>query len=237
MQQKTQLTIHRADNRGVGEHDWLSTRFSFSFAHWYEPTRMGFGALRVLNDDTIKAGSGFGAHSHENMEIITIVTKGVLTHKDSMGNIGTLPSGEVQVMSAGAGVWHSEYNDGDDDLQLFQIWITPRIRNIEPHYNQQSFLQSEPGEKLLVAPTEHEGVLTINQDAYISRIVMNKGHSSTYVVKKPGNGVYFFVMSGEVTIADTALSSRDALGVEYLQSIPLMANDRTEVLAIEIPMQ
>lgn len=231
------LTIHKADARGNGEYGWLSTHYSFSFANWYDPTRMGFGALRVLNDDTIANNSGFGTHGHNNMEIITIVTEGKLAHKDSMGSVGLLSEGEVQVMSAGVGITHSEYNGGEGDLKLFQIWIIPDQMNITPRYDQRLFPKTEHGETLLVAPQGHQDALTINQNAYISSITLDAGHPFEYKVKKNGHGVYFFIVDGEATIAGITLGPRDAIGVEQAESISLQTGDKAEVLAIEVPMQ
>lgn len=227
------LTLHRASERGGGEHGWLSTRHSFSFADWYEPTRMGFCTLRVLNDDVITVGHGFGTHGHANMEIITVVTQGVLAHADSLGSEGRLVPGEVQVMSAGTGVRHSEYNGGDAELRLFQIWIMPDTENVTPRYDQRSF-DIRPGETLLVAPMGHPGALNMHQDAYISRISLKKERHA-YQLKKAGHGVYFFIIEGAVTIAGEELGRRDALGVEQADSVLLSAEGTADVLAIEVP--
>ncbi len=231
-----QLTLHRAEDRGKGEYGWLSTRYSFSFADWYEPSRMGFGALRVLNDDTITEGSGFGMHGHANMEIITIVLEGALAHKDSMGETGVLVPGDVQVMSAGTGILHSEYNGGQGDLKLFQIWIAPDTERVTPRYDQRSIGLTQPGETLLVASMGDETTLTIHQDAYLSRLTLDAEHPLTYRLKKPGHGVYFFVITGPVTVAETRLDSRDAFGVEGVDTVSLSAKGEADVLAIEVPM-
>jgi redox-sensitive bicupin YhaK (pirin superfamily) len=232
-----QTIIHRAEERGGGDFGWLRTRHSFSFAQWYEPTRMGFGALRVLNDDTILPGSGFGTHGHDNMEIITVVTQGTLAHKDSTGGEGRMHAGEVQVMSAGTGVLHSEYNGGDDTLTLFQIWIVPNESGVAPRYAERA-LPTTGAETLLVAPWDTDyDVLTIHQDAYISRIALDAGELHTYTLKNPNHGVYFFVMQGKVSIAGTLLANRDGIGVQDASDVALSTDDeRTMVLAIEVPM-
>ncbi len=226
--------VHRADKRGKGEYGWLSTRYSFSFADWYESTRMGFGVLRVINDDSIEPASGFGMHSHKDMEIITIVMSGTVTHKDSMGNTGTVPGGDVQVMSAGTGVTHSEYNDSPNEpLTLFQIWITPKERNIAPRYAQKSFANENA---LLVSPDGQQGSLVITQDAFISRIKLNTKETISYELKKDRNGIYVFIVHGDVNVEDTELRARDAFGVTDTGSISLSSKDEADILIIEVPM-
>lgn len=234
--------LHKASERGVAEHGWLHSRFSFSFADWYEPTRMGFGALRVINDDIIDPHSGFDRHPHANMEIITIVTEGVVTHGDSMGSNYNVPAGDVQVMSAGTGVIHSEHNNEDSTLKLFQIWITPRTRGGTPRYEQKSFNTQEKNEiELLVSGNEAEevdnGALLINQDAYVSRAVLEAGREVGYALKRPGNGIYIFVVKGSVRAADTDLSERDALGILDVKEISISSTTPAELLIFEVPMQ
>lgn len=231
--------IHRASERGKGDYDWLTTRYSFSFADWYEPTRMGFGALRVINDDVIVPSSGFGIHSHKDMEIITIVTKGTVTHEDSIGNKGTVPAGDVQVMSAGTGVTHSEYNRSQDEpLALFQIWITPDTKNVAPRYAQKSFGIEKKGNgaTLLVSPDGTDGSLSIHQDAYLSHVVLDSTHPFSYEIKKEGNGAYVFVLDGEVTIDGVPLSPRDALGITGTDTFALTTPARATALVIEVPL-
>lgn len=232
---KSKITIHRAVSRGGGDYGWLKTFYSFSFGDWYNPARMGFGALRVINDDTVSEGNGFPTHSHNNMEIISVVQSGTIAHKDSMGTDGKVTVGEVQVMSAGTGVRHSEYNGGVGDLKLFQIWISPNERNVAPRYDQRKF-ESKEGETLLVAPMGHEGALNIHQDAYISKLKLNAGGTHEYQVKEEGNGVYFFLVSGDVNIEEESLASRDAIGVENLDVIPLSSKNGVDIIAIEVPM-
>jgi hypothetical protein len=231
-------TLHRASERGIGEHGWLSTRYSFSFADWYNPEKMGFGALRVINDDRIAADSGFGQHAHKDMEIITIVMKGAVTHQDSMGNKGAVPAGDVQAMSAGTGVVHAEYNDSPDEpLELFQIWIEPKEKNVAPRYAQRAFGLNEatPGITLLVGPDGSSG-LPVHQDAYLSYAVLEDGVPMSYVVQKAGNGVYVFVIGGAVSVAGETLDARDALGIEGESTIQLIATENSTALIIEVPM-
>jgi redox-sensitive bicupin YhaK (pirin superfamily) len=227
--------VHRAENRGKGDYGWLTTRYSFSFADWYEPARMGFGALRVINDDTIAPSSGFGMHSHKDMEIITVVTHGAVTHKDSLGNTGVVPAGEVQVMSAGTGVTHSEYNDSrDTPLSLFQIWIVPDAKSIAPRYDQKSFGQKE-GATLLVSPDGREGSLSIRQEAFITRV--RAGTPFTYAVTTAGNGVYLFLIDGSVVVDGVSLGARDALGVTDAAAVTIEPKGAATFLIIEVPVQ
>lgn len=228
-------TVHRADERGGGEHGWLSTRYSFSFANWYEPSRMGFGALRVINDDRIAGKNGFGAHAHADMEIITIVLSGTLTHKDSMGNTGTIRAGEVQVMSAGTGVVHAEFNDANEELTLFQIWILPDRKGHEPRYAQQDF-GTESRETLLVAPMGHEETLGIHQDAYITRLSLEAHEVHEYRIHKEGNGLYVLVVEGKTGVAGETLGKRDSIGIEDAETVALTAASKTQLLLIEVPM-
>lgn len=234
-----QKVVHKSKERGVAEHGWLHSHFSFSFADWYEPTRMGFGALRVINDDIVAPASGFGMHPHRDMEIITIVNEGAVTHADSMGNQGAVvPAGDVQVMSAGTGVVHAEHNESPDvPLKLFQIWIFPKVEGVEPVYGQASFGEPLVNEiETLVAPVGEDYQLTINQDAYISRAKIEKGTSLEYEIRIPGNGVYVFAVSGEVDAEGEVLGERDALGVWDTGHVALKAISDTTLLLIEVPM-
>lgn len=235
-ERKYTYTIHRAKDRGKGEYGWLSTFHSFSFANWHDQSRMNFGVLRVLNDDTVKPGFGFDTHEHRNMEIISIVTLGILTHKDSTGRAQSLTSGEVQVMSAGTGIFHSEYNSSDEELKFFQIWIMPNKKDVAPRYEQKKFPETKHGETLLVGPIGHVDTLNINQDAYISRISINKDEQFLYSIKNKGNGVYFFVVKGNVSILKNLLNSKDAIGIENAKSVLLTSDKKSEILAIEVPM-
>lgn len=232
--------LHHAEDRGKGEYGWLSTRYSFSFANWYNPARMGFGALRVINDDTIAPGSGFGEHSHADMEIITIVLSGTLTHKDSMRNLGTIQAGEVQVMSAGTGVAHAEYNASDTDpLTLFQLWILPNKARVEPRYAQKQFAEQPDNSLLeLVGPLSHatDGPLGIHQNAYITRAKLGTDGKLIYSLKDPQHGVYAFVISGSPLINGMQLRERDALGSTGTGTLLLTAEAPADVLLIEVPM-
>ncbi|MES2225909.1 MAG: pirin family protein [Patescibacteria group bacterium] len=232
-----QTIIHHAEDRGKGDYAWLTTRYSFSFANWYDPKRLGFGALLVINDDRIEPEQGFGTHQHENMEIITIVTSGTLTHKDSMGNVGTIGAGEVQVMSAGTGVAHSEYNASETEpLMLFQIWIRPNVRDVEPRYDQKQFPTDTRGFTKLVGPVGSSDSLGIHQDAYITSATLAAGDSHTYDIRKEGNGIYAFVVSGTPAIAGVPLRARDALGITETDSFELTADTPAQVLLIEVPI-
>ncbi|MFI5260224.1 MAG: pirin family protein [Candidatus Paceibacteria bacterium] len=231
--------LHRREKRGHSDHGWLSTDYSFSFGDWYDPSRMGFGALRVLNDDRIAPASGFPMHGHRDMEIITIVLQGTLTHKDSLGNTGVVHAGDVQVMSAGSGIVHAEYNESPDEpLSLFQIWIQTKEDGIAPRYDQKSFadLRVEDGIVPLVGPAGGKSPLSIHQDASISRVIVDPAHPREYQLQGEGNGVYFFIVSGTAEIAGEQLRERDALGVSAAESISIASDSRADVLCIEIPM-
>ncbi len=231
--------LHKAEERGTGEYGWLHTRLSFSFAGWYDPEKMGFGALRVLNDDSIEPGFGFDMHPHDNMEIITIVSEGAVTHKDSLGNSFDVPAGDVQVMSAGTGSVHSEKNDSKTlKLALFQIWILPRERDIPPRYSQKSFKKRKSGNalELLVSPDGSEGSLSINQDACIHRGTFAKKGSLEYQLKNPNNGVYIFVIDGAIAAEGEVLLKRDALGVWDADTVVISSPSSAEFLLLEVPM-
>lgn len=231
--------VRRANERGSGEYGWLSTRYSFSFADWYDPSRMGFGALRVLNDDTIAPNSGFPMHSHRKMEIITIVMSGTLTHKDNLGNVGSLRSGEVQVMSAGDGITHSEYNaSSEEPLSLFQIWITP-ARNIgNARYAQANLQDLDWSDALLpIAGPEGSGApLTMAQDAYISRATLDTAAPFTYEFKKEGSGLFVLVIDGNVEVDGETLGRRDALEISDANKITFQTTTETDLLLIEVPL-
>lgn len=236
-----EYTLHKAGDRGRAEHGWLHSRFSFSFADWYDPKRMGFGMMRVINDDVIDPDSGFDLHPHNNMEIITIVMEGAVTHGDSMGNQKVVPAGDVQVMSAGTGVVHSEHNDSSDEtLKLFQIWIQPKSRDIVPRYSQKSFGMAWQTNtlQLLVSPDGREDSLSIHQNAFVSRGSLEKGSSQTYMLydaKK--NGVYIFAVDGSVILDGNTLMERDALGIVGTDVITLTANQYSRYLVFEVPMR
>ena len=232
-------TLHPENTRGSADHGWLKARFSFSFGSWVDRNRMGFGLLRVINDDIIEPSGGFGTHGHENMEIVTIPLTGELAHKDSMGNTETIKAGEVQRMSAGSGLTHSEFNHSDaEKINLLQIWVLPKEKNIEANYEQSQFSEEHRKNKwqCLVSPKKTEGSLSINQDAYFYRTSLNENNEISYSVKTPGNGIYIYVITGEIEVADETLGRRDALGLEDLVDIKLRALKDSDVLIIEIPL-
>ena len=233
-----QTVFHEATSRGYAKHGWLETHHSFSFASYYDPERMGFGALRVLNDDAIAPGAGFGEHPHDNMEIITIPLTGALKHQDSMGNSAVVTAGEVQVMSAGTGVHHAEFNASTTEpLTLLQIWILTAKRNATPRYDQKRFDVERFRNTFfqVVGNMETEGVLGIHQEARLSLGRFEAGKEATYPLS-PEKGVYFFVIEGEVAIAGKKLATRDALGVWDTGEIAVRAEKEAFLLAIEVPM-
>jgi redox-sensitive bicupin YhaK (pirin superfamily) len=233
---------HKAESRGFANHGWLQANHSFSFADFYNPERIQFGALRVLNDDIIAPKMGFGTHPHDNMEIITIPLSGSLKHRDSMHNEWqTIEAGEVQVMSAGTGIQHSEINGNTDKhLSLFQIWIIPNKQNVVPRYDQKAFNENERKNKLQTLVTSidenHEGSLKIHQDAILSRISLDKGNTFTYNVERKNHGVYVMTIHGNITIEGNELETRDALGVSETDSFTVISNEESEMLFIEVPM-
>ncbi len=232
--------IYNADSRGRAEHGWLSSRFSFSFAGYHNPERMHFGVLRVLNDDIIQAGMGFGMHPHDNMEIVTIPLSGSLEHRDSMGNGSIIKAGEIQLMSAGTGVMHSEFNPSKtEESTLLQIWLFPKERNIDPRYFQKSFDAQEMENKLrvVVSPDGENQSMVINQDAWFSLGRFEKGMKTTYNVRSKGNGLYIFVIEGGIGIADEKLGKRDAAGIWDTESVQIEFTNNTHLLIMDIPMR
>jgi redox-sensitive bicupin YhaK (pirin superfamily) len=232
--------IHRAKERGVAEHGWLHSRFSFSFADYYDLNKMGFGMLRVLNDDAIEPGTGFGTHPHNNMEIITIVQNGTLTHKDNLGSISTITPGEVQVMSAGTGILHSEYNHSDSEIvRLLQIWIVPKEKSIKPRYEQRYFEFDGNEENYIteiVSGKKNNQTLYIHQNASLSVGKLKPGKIKQYQNKFAGNGVYLFLLEGKIKIDENILESRDAIGITNTESFFVTAEENSEFIIIEVPM-
>ena len=231
---------HSAETRGHANHGWLNANHSFSFASYYDPNRMNFGALRVLNDDTISPGKGFGKHPHDNMEIITIPLKGDLEHKDSLGNIGAINEGEIQVMSAGTGIYHSEYNKNSDKfINLLQLWVMPKKQDVKPRYDQRSFkgLKKKNSIYQVLSPYPEDEGMWIHQDAWIHLGDFEEVTSIDYILKKKGNGVYIFVIEGIFKVANEKLEKRDALGVWNTESITFEAQSKSQVLLIEVPME
>jgi redox-sensitive bicupin YhaK (pirin superfamily) len=233
-------TIFYPENeRGKNDIGWLKANFSFSFASYYDPNKVNFGVLRVLNDDTIAGGTGFGTHPHDNMEIITIPLEGGLEHKDSMGNTGVINAGEVQVMSAGTGVYHSEYNaSATKDAKTLQIWLFPKERNIQPRYDQKSFTDRLKLNQLttLISPVKSNDTLWLNQDATFSLGDFEAGQQVNYDIKTSGNGAYVFVIDGSVKINNTVLNKRDAMGVYDTSSFIIEPEELSRFLIIDIPM-
>ncbi|MDM8161278.1 pirin family protein [Labilibaculum sp. K2S] len=232
--------FHEAGTRGSSQLDWLDSKHSFSFADYYCPERIHFGALRVLNDDVIKAGMGFGTHSHQNMEIISIPLKGALKHKDSEGHSELINVNDVQVMTAGRGIMHSEYNASEtEDAHFLQVWIIPEKEGLEPGYDQRSFPDvNENGElQLLVAPkSSQHNALKINQNAYVFRAKITSGNTLEYTIIGNANGVYVFVLNGELTVDGEILRPRDGIGVNGFNSLEIMGIVNSEFLIFEVPM-
>ena len=231
--------LHKADTRGRANHGWLDSHHTFSFAGYHEPARVHFGMLRVLNDDIVKGGRGFGQHPHDNMEIISIPLKGSLEHGDNTGGHGIIQSGEVQIMSAGSGLEHSEKNaSAQEEVNFLQIWVFPKERNITPRYDQKAFSAEDRQNKFqtVVSPEKNSGGLWINQDAWFHLGNLQKNSATEYAVKKTGNGVYAFIIEGDVTINGQKLNKRDGFGVWDTDRITITAENDAEVLLIEVPM-
>lgn len=233
--------IHTADSRGNADHGWLHSRHTFSFAGYYDPERMHFGKLRVLNDDSVAPGRGFGTHPHDNMEIISIPLEGDLEHKDSMGNVSVIRSGDIQVMSAGTGITHSEYNKNSDiPVKFLQIWVFPNKKNVTPRYGQVTLDRSRHRNRFqqIVSPDPKDEGVWIHQDAWFHIGTFDKGASSVYALKKGENGVYAFIIKGNVTIDGTRLAERDGYGTWNVSQMTIVANsDNAEVLLMEVPMK
>ena len=231
--------LHKSDTRGHADHGWLNSYHSFSFANYHNPERMNFGVLRVLNDDMVAAGRGFGTHPHSNMEIISIPLEGDLQHMDDMGNSTVIKSGDVQVMSAGTGVSHSEYNKSKNKLVKFlQIWVIPNKRDVTPRYDQISIKNIETKNSLyqILSPNEDDNGVWIHQDAWFHLGEYEPGKMDSYSIKKEGNGVYIFVLHGEIVVNDQVLNKRDGYGIWETDSFSLNANSAAKVLVIEVPM-
>lgn len=231
--------FHAASSRGHADQGWLNAHHSFSFANWYDPSKVHFGMLRVLNDDIVAGGEGFGMHPHNDMEIITIILDGALEHKDSMGNGSVIRPGDVQVMSAGTGVLHSEFNPlNDKATNLFQLWIFPKEKGIQPRYDQKSFNVAHRKNKVqTVASGFKKGEeLYIHQDAAISLVNLDKEATLNYALHDKNNGAYIMVINGSLEVEGTQLNKRDAIGVWETENISLKAGESTEIIIIEVPM-
>ncbi|MFD1613578.1 pirin family protein [Gelatiniphilus marinus] len=231
--------IHKAETRGHANHGWLNSYHTFSFANYYNPERINFGALRVLNDDRVQAGMGFGTHPHDNMEIISIPLDGDLEHKDSMGNVAVIKEGDVQVMSAGTGITHSEKNKNKDkEVKFLQIWVFPKTKNVTPRYDQISIREIAKDNKFyqVLSPNKNDQGVWLHQDAWFHLGNFTKGNTDEYKIKKNGNGVYAFILNGEVEIDGEKLSKRDGIGIWDTESISVKATENARVLLMEVPM-
>lgn len=231
--------IHKANTRGHANHGWLDTNHTFSFAHYYDPARIHFGALRVLNDDFVDGGMGFGTHPHDNMEIISIPLSGDLEHRDSMGNVAVIKQNDVQVMSAGTGIQHSEYNKNKDKkVNFLQIWVFPKVRNIKPNYDQKNFDPKNRENKLqlIVSPDKGSEGVWINQDAKFYLGNLKKGFQTDYILSRKDNGVYAFVIQGDVTLNGQKLNKRDGFGIWDIDKFSITADSDAELLLMDVPM-
>lgn len=229
--------IQRAAERGITKLNWLDSRHSFSFGSYHNPKRNGFGKLLVLNDDIVGPGKGFGTHHHDNMEIISIVLEGALEHKDGMGNHGIIRKGEIQRISAGSGITHSEFNHSDKERANFlQIWIEPREQDIKPGYEQRKFSIKNNGLMEAVSPAKGKDALSINQDARISIAKLGKGNGITYKIAKKGNGAYLLVIYGRITVDEEKLNARDAIGISGAGEFRIEPEISSEILIIDVPL-
>lgn len=231
--------FHKADSRGHADHGWLNAWHSFSFAGYHDPARVHFGVLRVLNDDTVAGGMGFNTHPHDNMEIITIPLAGKLEHQDSMGNTGVISKGEVQVMSAGTGIRHSEKNKLPNELlKLLQIWVFPNKENVEPRYDQRAFdLDASKNTFVnIVSPMGQGDGLHIHQDAWFQLGKLDKGTTIEYDLKDRAHGIYAFVIEGTVTINGEKMNRRDGAGITDVHQLSIVAGEDSEILLMEVPM-
>ena len=232
--------LHKASTRGHADHGWLVSNHTFSFANYHNPERMHFGVLRVLNDDTVAEGRGFGRHPHDNMEIISIPFEGDLEHEDSMGNKAIIRKGDIQVMSAGTGIIHSEYNKNTDQaVKFLQIWVYPNQRNVSPRYDQITLDIAQRQNKFqqILSPNPHDEGVWIHQDAWFSMGHFDKDIETTYQIKQSGNGVYIFVIKGSVTVEGQALETRDGFGIWDVSEINLKSTSAdTEILLMDLSM-
>ncbi len=231
--------FHKANSRGHANHGWLDSHHSFSFANYHNPERMNFGVLRVLNDDQVAAGNGFGKHPHDNMEIISIPLEGDLEHKDDMGNETIIREGDIQVMSAGTGVFHSEYNKNENkDVKFLQIWLFPNKRNVTPRYDQISIKGQTKKNQLnqILSPNKNDEGVWIHQDAWFHIGNFDKNKTETYQLKKTGNGIYLFVIEGNITVDNQKLERRDGFGLWDIDQISINAEANSKLLIMEVPM-
>lgn len=233
------MITHTSESRGLANHGWLKSRHTFSFADYYNPERMGFGALRVINDDSVDAGMGFGTHPHRDMEIISIPLEGSLKHKDSQGNSTVIKKGEVQIMSAGTGIAHSEMNGSDSEaVKFLQIWVLPKKLGVEPRYEQKFFPHEGRKNKFatVVSPDGRDNSITINQNAFFSLIDLDQGKDAIYEKKSAGNGVYIFILKGNVSVDGREFGARDGIGITEFEKTILKATSDSEILLMEVPV-
>lgn len=229
--------LHRAHTRGHANHGWLDSHHSFSFANYHNPERMHFGVLRVLNDDIVAGGHGFPQHPHDNMEIISVPLAGALEHQDSMGNKHTIKAGDIQVMSAGTGVFHSEYNRNEgEETRFLQIWVFPNQRDVEPRYDQITLPAAADGMQQILSPNPDDAGVWVHQNAWFHRGRFDAETSGTYTLKDPTNGVYIFMIEGAATVGQEMLGKRDGYGVWDIKSISYTAKPGTDMLVMEVPM-
>ena len=232
--------LHKANTRGNANHGWLNSKHTFSFANYYNPERMHFGVLRVFNDDIVAGGMGFGKHPHDNMEIISIPLSGDLEHQDNMGNTSVIKENDVQVMSAGTGVYHSEYNKNKEkEVNFLQIWIFPNKKKVQPRYDQIAFKPEDRINKWqqVLSPNENNEGVWIHQDAWFNRSTLTENKSLNYKINKPGNGVYIFVLDGEVNVNGQDLEKKDGFGVWETEAFTFATKQGAELLVMEVPMQ
>lgn len=232
-------TFHAASSRGHANHGWLDTHHTFSFAGYYDPARVHFGLLRVLNDDVVKGGMGFGQHPHDNMEIVSIPLSGALEHRDNTGGHGVIRSGEVQIMSAGSGIVHSEKNaSATEPVNFLQIWIFPKEKNIEPRYDQKVFKKEDRINRIqmVVSPDKSSNTLWINQNAWFSLSHLSKDTGIDYKLHDPSNGLYVFVIDGEITAGGHNMKKRDGMGIWETDTVRIESQKDAEILLMEVPM-
>ena len=232
--------IYKADERGIAEFGWLHSRHSFSFGRYYNPEKMGFGLLRVLNDDIVEPGEGFGKHPHDNMEIISIVLDGELEHKDSMGTGSVIKTGDIQVMSAGTGITHSEFNHSNErKVNFLQLWIFPKERDIKPRYDQKNFASADRKNKIktVVSGINPDGILSIHQNASISIGNFEKGNEINYKIQYPGNGAYLFLLKGNIKLNGDSIAEKDAAGIYDTHELSFYTESGTDFIIIDIPMK
>lgn len=236
---RVNTVLHRSDTRGDANHGWLHSKHTFSFANYYNPERMHFGVLRVLNDDTVASGMGFSTHPHDNMEIISIPLEGDLEHKDSMDNVTVIKNGDIQVMSAGTGIKHSEFNKNKDkQVKFLQIWVFPNKKNVTPRYDQISLNEKDRHNKLqqILSPTPNDAGVWIHQNAWFHLGKFDKGIATEYNFKGKGNGLYVFNLNGDLKVNDQLLNSRDGFGIWDTNKVSIKADTDSEFLLMEVPM-